>query len=606
MKRIFFYIILFTLVLTCTLSSCSLDVLETQGEQGIPGENGEDGKDGKDGIGILNTEINENGELVITLTDGTIKNLGNVVGDDGKDGKDGSTPYISDNGNWWIDGIDTGVSSTPSTNEFVFASSYNIVPGKVDSNMFNKLMLDENIKNKTILFADGVYVFSSTIFIPSNISIQGGANTTFKLDDDSEDNILLLLKSIDNVKISNLRIQGKNISRPAEKGNKIGIYVDSSRSINIDNLDIAGWDLYGIYGKQMSSYGTAEEGKFYKQLQITNTRFYNNYCGSYLDYRCEYTQLLNCVFGENNIGSINCGGNNMYVSCMWNSNKYGFILNNDGSNPAHGGANSCTFNHNDFPITVNNCVNGWTFDGCQVFYGKITLSYSKGVIFNSNVWGSCYFYSTFPGNLNQNLITNTYFLTDKSSILSNNDGSTFIYCCLPDDLPCIEEENNPENVLEDENQTQLLHTVNGVHPGASNCYFSNCSTPVEINSDNTNLYISIHGANYNTIVPDVNVWVVNANDNTVVEKIVDHTDLPVYYSKSLGEFVLNIPLNNIYDFPIYFVAQAIRENGVGISYTYTGTKNQFLDTTEVAIGQIIVPNSNIIAEFAVYTSDIDD
>lgn len=30
-------------------------------------------------------------------------------GNDGKDGKDGETPYIGDNDNWWIGGIDTGV-----------------------------------------------------------------------------------------------------------------------------------------------------------------------------------------------------------------------------------------------------------------------------------------------------------------------------------------------------------------------------------------------------------------------------------------------------------------------------------------------------------------
>lgn len=51
-------------------------------------ENGE--LNGADGIGITSTEINENGELVITYSDGTVANLGVVVGADGKDGKDGA------------------------------------------------------------------------------------------------------------------------------------------------------------------------------------------------------------------------------------------------------------------------------------------------------------------------------------------------------------------------------------------------------------------------------------------------------------------------------------------------------------------------------------
>src|SRR5690625_1310728 len=35
-----------------------------------------------------------------------------VDGKDGKDGKDGHTPYIGENGNWWIDGTDTSVNAT--------------------------------------------------------------------------------------------------------------------------------------------------------------------------------------------------------------------------------------------------------------------------------------------------------------------------------------------------------------------------------------------------------------------------------------------------------------------------------------------------------------
>ena len=33
---------------------------------------------------------------------------------DGKDGKDGLTPYIGDNGNWWIGDKDTGVQAEAS------------------------------------------------------------------------------------------------------------------------------------------------------------------------------------------------------------------------------------------------------------------------------------------------------------------------------------------------------------------------------------------------------------------------------------------------------------------------------------------------------------
>lgn len=96
------------------------------GKDGINGTNGVDGKDGTDGqdgvgianvtvsnegalsvtltngtvldlgnikgangIGISKSEVNASGELVLTYTDGTVKNLGNVVGANGADGQDG-------------------------------------------------------------------------------------------------------------------------------------------------------------------------------------------------------------------------------------------------------------------------------------------------------------------------------------------------------------------------------------------------------------------------------------------------------------------------------------------------------------------------------------
>ena len=59
------------------------------GPQGEPGAKGADGKDGADGIGLASALIDRSGELVVTLTNGTQKALGVVVGKDGRDGADG-------------------------------------------------------------------------------------------------------------------------------------------------------------------------------------------------------------------------------------------------------------------------------------------------------------------------------------------------------------------------------------------------------------------------------------------------------------------------------------------------------------------------------------
>ena len=78
------------------------------GKDGIDGKDGTSGADGEDGVGIAKAEINADGELVITYTDGKVVNLGKVVG---ADGKDGLTPFIGENGNWWIGEKDTGVKT---------------------------------------------------------------------------------------------------------------------------------------------------------------------------------------------------------------------------------------------------------------------------------------------------------------------------------------------------------------------------------------------------------------------------------------------------------------------------------------------------------------
>lgn len=61
----------------------------------LKGADGRDGVDGKDGI---------NGKDGADGKDGT-------NGQSGRDGKDGKTPFIGENGNWWIGDIDTGVKA---------------------------------------------------------------------------------------------------------------------------------------------------------------------------------------------------------------------------------------------------------------------------------------------------------------------------------------------------------------------------------------------------------------------------------------------------------------------------------------------------------------
>jgi len=63
------------------------------GNDGLSGESGSDGlpgADGKDGVGLADALKDEDGNLVLVMTDGRTKNLGPVNGRDGEPGKDGA------------------------------------------------------------------------------------------------------------------------------------------------------------------------------------------------------------------------------------------------------------------------------------------------------------------------------------------------------------------------------------------------------------------------------------------------------------------------------------------------------------------------------------
>ena len=79
-----------------------------KGDAGINGTDGIDGTNGADGVGVASSEINALGELVITYSDGNTVNLGKVVGNDGAKGEQGLQGVKGDKG----DKGDAGINGT--------------------------------------------------------------------------------------------------------------------------------------------------------------------------------------------------------------------------------------------------------------------------------------------------------------------------------------------------------------------------------------------------------------------------------------------------------------------------------------------------------------
>lgn len=59
------------------------------GKDGVDGSKGDPGEKGADGLGLAGAMIDRDGALMITMTNGEVKSLGQVVGKNGTDGKDG-------------------------------------------------------------------------------------------------------------------------------------------------------------------------------------------------------------------------------------------------------------------------------------------------------------------------------------------------------------------------------------------------------------------------------------------------------------------------------------------------------------------------------------
>ena len=100
-------IIILIVVLAFALATPLNDGAEVAGPQGETGAQGEKGDTGAIGPQGLTGEVGPQGEKGETGEKGDT----GAVGPQGEKGADGHTPYIGANGNWWINGQDTGHAS---------------------------------------------------------------------------------------------------------------------------------------------------------------------------------------------------------------------------------------------------------------------------------------------------------------------------------------------------------------------------------------------------------------------------------------------------------------------------------------------------------------
>ncbi len=121
-KKVILGIISLLCVGSTCLTSCMKDGVD--GKDGINGVDGSAGKDGKDGVSVVSiTKTSTSGLIdtytilysdgstsLFTVTNGADGSQG-IQGEKGVDGRS-TTVTIGSNGNWYVDGVDTGISAT--------------------------------------------------------------------------------------------------------------------------------------------------------------------------------------------------------------------------------------------------------------------------------------------------------------------------------------------------------------------------------------------------------------------------------------------------------------------------------------------------------------
>ena len=133
MKRLITLLIAFAVILT--LSSCEM-LKGEQGEQGMTGAQGMPGEKGEQGEPGNTPYIGENGNWWIAGEDTGYPAQGQqgeqgmtgaqgMPGEKGEQGEPGNTPYIGENGNWWIADEDTGVSASGNSEPMECAHFWN-------------------------------------------------------------------------------------------------------------------------------------------------------------------------------------------------------------------------------------------------------------------------------------------------------------------------------------------------------------------------------------------------------------------------------------------------------------------------------------------------
>ena len=203
---------------------------------------------------------------------------------------------------------------------------------------------------------------------------------------------LIHIENVARTRIDNIHLEGLVVNIGSDPtGFGCGIRVIGDDSTNyprfniIEHCQIHGFQGGGIV-LENNSYWVANG------ITIHDCEIWRNYAGIWTKPKAEYNRVSDCLVYSNYIGILNNGGNNTFVNCDITENQVGFYIDANATvNDGHGSLIGCTINHSNsntgYAFILRDVDNGFLIDGCNIWYGKIIISGSTGVMFSDCLIG---------------------------------------------------------------------------------------------------------------------------------------------------------------------------------------------------------------------------
>ena len=172
-------------------------------------------------------------------------------------------------------------------------------------------------------------------------------------------------------------------------------------------------------------------------IEGTNIIVNNCNAGINISYWSEFHKFANVRTYGCYYGCINNGGNNTFVNCDFSTCKLAFLMDNTNDqspNNSHGSAVGCVFNHTDnnngVGIRIVNCNHGYIFTGCQIFYSKVNIQDSSGIVISNSNFGGDDIIVSGGGAV---LFANNMHGAQPTKAITNNNTVRFVNCCVRSD-----------------------------------------------------------------------------------------------------------------------------------------------------------------------------